>query len=162
MFILLHYIDMLEGSRVIRLFRRQDQYGFGFSIRNSRRGPHHVASIEKNSPASISGLKQGDLLLRINDTSIAERDYTNAIEIIKRECIENDEVELLVVEPQLCPPSLVGRSSSQSDLAVAATAISSAAGKTCFLVLYFLIIIIFIFLFLFLLRFLKSPTIFEI
>ncbi len=107
---------MIETSKTVRLFRRQDQYGFGFSIRNSPAGPHHVGSVEEGSPASFSALKVGDLLLRINGISLIDRSYSNAIEIIKRECIDHIEIELVVVEPQLCPPNILNRSSSQSDL----------------------------------------------
>ena len=105
----------IEGARVIRLFKRPDQYGFGFGIRKSPSGPHYIANIEERSPASGAGLRLGDLLLRLNVTNMVEKSYIHALDVINRECANKAEIELTVIEPKLCPAIILNRISLLND-----------------------------------------------
>ncbi|CAF0992341.1 unnamed protein product [Brachionus calyciflorus] len=77
----------ISGSRMIIMSRSPGSKGFGFSVGKSKIGPHYVIEIDKNSPASSSGLKLGDYVLRLNESE------------------KSDKFELEVIDPDEYQPS---------------------------------------------------------
>ncbi len=45
--------------------------------------PHQIANISPDSPAAVSGLQNGDLLLKINDVSVVDEKYPQVVVLVK-------------------------------------------------------------------------------
>jgi hypothetical protein len=101
----LHFADNLNRIRVCNLVSRPDFNGYGFALRKAEVGPHQIANVEPNSPALISGLKNDDYLIKINDCRVVGERYSKAITLIKSEA-EKGHLVLEVVEPEFCPKEL--------------------------------------------------------
>ncbi len=84
---------------------RPDFSGYGFALRKAEVGPHQIANVEPNSPALISGLKNDDYLIKINDSRVVGERYSKTITLIRSEA-EKGNLVLEVVEPEFCPKEL--------------------------------------------------------
>jgi hypothetical protein len=71
-------------------------------MRKNEAGPHQISSVEENSPAMLAGLKNDDLLLKVNDVNVVGERYSKTVTLIKNES-ERGRLKLEVIEPQLCP-----------------------------------------------------------
>ena len=105
MFLTTHLLDGLKDARVCELVRRPDFVGYGFSIHKNPKGPHQITNVEPNSPALASGLKNDDLLLKVNDYDVVGENYTKTILKIKNES-ERDRFKLTVIDPLKCPADI--------------------------------------------------------
>ena len=61
-------------SRAIYITRksRRDPYGFKFTT-SKLDGKHVVCNVQPDSPAHMAGLRDGDLILEVNDESVSDR-----------------------------------------------------------------------------------------
>jgi hypothetical protein len=91
--------------RTVNLVSRPDFNGFGFSIRPSPKGPHQISSVEENSPGHLGGLRQDDLILKVNDQNVVGQRFSKTAALIKNES-EKGRIKLEVVEPALCPDDI--------------------------------------------------------
>lgn len=81
---------------------RPDYIGYGFSLRKSEIGPHQIANVETNSPALLSGLRDNDYLLKVNDAYVVGERYSKTVTRIKNEG-DKGILKLEVIEPESCP-----------------------------------------------------------
>jgi C-terminal processing protease CtpA/Prc len=78
-------LDNLAGSRLVNLIPRPDFDGYGFDLLydNQNNGPAIVENVKPNSPAFNCGLRESDLLLKINNMNVANEQYTKIISMIR-------------------------------------------------------------------------------
>ncbi|CAH2219046.1 Na(+) H(+) exchange regulatory cofactor NHE-RF3, partial [Pelobates cultripes] len=78
------------------LVTKQDGKGFGFCLRIEKNEVGHlVRSIEKDSSADRSGLKDGDRVLTVDGIFVDEKEHTEVVDIIKK---SGNSVTLLVLD----------------------------------------------------------------
>ena len=92
--------ELLRNSNIrlcqLRLWPNFD--GLGFNIEGSSQPPHFIRMVESNSPAAAGGLKILDVILAVNEQSVAESSYEQVRNAIKAARDNNGPVDLLVVE----------------------------------------------------------------
>lgn len=52
-------------------------------MKKNKTAPHEIANIIPNSPAALSGIEEGDYLLKINDVSVLDKEYQQLVVLIK-------------------------------------------------------------------------------
>jgi S1-C subfamily serine protease len=58
--------------RIVTVAKPTDVSGFGFLLSRSKWDPYpYISRIDEDSPASASGLKEGDCVLEVNGTLVA-------------------------------------------------------------------------------------------
>ena len=102
-------------GRICEIALTPEHKSFGFSLKKSSKGPHKICSVENDSPAYNCGLKEGDLLLKINDVDMVGKSYTNTVIKMKEEG-KKGRFQLEVLDPNFCSASLKNRSISYNDL----------------------------------------------
>lgn len=60
--------------------------GFGFSIKPNEQGAQAIAFVEPNSPCEKAGIKENDLILKINDINVSNIGYSQLLLILQSEC----------------------------------------------------------------------------
>jgi hypothetical protein len=79
-----YFILFLDKNiRTCDLVLRPDFEGFGFVLKKNKIPPHEIANISPDSPAALSGLQNGDLLLKINDVSVVNEKYPQVVVLVK-------------------------------------------------------------------------------
>ena len=100
----LFFIFILEkkNTRICNLVVRRAFEGFGFVLKKSKNPPHEIANISPNSPAAISGLENGDLLLKINGVAVVNEKYPQVVLLVKNGMNGvNGLTRLEVIRPEL-------------------------------------------------------------
>ena len=69
-------------------------YGFNLHAEKGRHG-HHIGAVDAASPADAAGLKEGDRIVEVNGTNIANENHQQVVSRIKA---VQDEVTMLVVD----------------------------------------------------------------
>ena len=92
----------LAASRIINLTKKTDFLGLGFSISQSDEGPHKIVDIEPGSPAEEAGLKQNDLIIKINNQDVVGQRYHRMAAMLKTES-QIGHLKIEVIDPDLCP-----------------------------------------------------------
>ena len=71
-------------------------------MKKSKNPPHEIANISPNSPAAISGLENGDLLLKINGVAVVNEKYPQVVLLVKNGINGvNGLTRLEVIRPEL-------------------------------------------------------------
>ena len=65
-------------------------------MRANEKGPHQISNVEKDSPASYAGLRNDDLILKVNDINVVGERYNKTVALIKNES-EKGRLKLEVV-----------------------------------------------------------------
>ena len=70
---------------MVNLIPRPDFEGYGFDLLydSVNNGPAVIQSVIPNSPAFMSGLRESDLLLKINSVNVANEQYAKIISMIR-------------------------------------------------------------------------------
>jgi hypothetical protein len=89
----------MQKTRVCNLVVRSDYASFGFVLKNNKIPPHQITSIVPNSPADLSGLQDNDMLLKVNDSFVANETYSKIVVLIKN-AIDVGRIRLEVVRPE--------------------------------------------------------------
>ena len=71
-------LNIYHNLKTVELIR--GRYGYGFDLKGDR--PSIVGSIRKNSPADLNGLKEGDLVIAINNTKVTDLDHDQVVRLI--------------------------------------------------------------------------------
>lgn len=79
----------------LKLWEETDWYGFSLASKLRKTG-HFIVTIDKNSPASVCGLRRGDKIIEVNGTNITGFSHSQVAELIKAS--ENCEVQVLVTD----------------------------------------------------------------
>ncbi len=66
-------------------------------MRPSDKGPHQISNVEINSPAMLAGLKNDDLVLKVNDVNVVGERYSKTVTLIKNES-EKGRLKLEVID----------------------------------------------------------------
>lgn len=74
-------------------------------MRGNDKGPHQISNVEMNSPANMAGLKNDDLVLKVNDVNVVGERYNKTVTLIKNES-EKGRLKLEVIDPQSCPSEI--------------------------------------------------------
>jgi hypothetical protein len=74
-------------------------------MRPSDKGPHQISNVEINSPAMLAGLKNDDLVLKVNDVNVVGERYSKTVTLIKNES-EKGRLKLEVIDQQSCPSDI--------------------------------------------------------
>ena len=74
-------------------------------MRGNEKGPHQISNVEMNSPAMLSGLKNDDLVLKVNDVNVVGERYNKTVTLIKNES-EKGRLKLEVIDTQSCPSDI--------------------------------------------------------
>jgi C-terminal processing protease CtpA/Prc len=70
-------------------------------MRANEKGPHQISNVEKDSPASYAGLRNDDLILKVNDINVVGERYNKTVALIKNES-EKGRLKLEVIDTQSC------------------------------------------------------------
>ena len=70
-------------------------------MRANEKGPHQISNVEKDSPASYAGLRNDDLILKVNDINVDGERYNKTVALIKNES-EKGRLKLEVIDTQSC------------------------------------------------------------
>lgn len=84
--------------RLCRLKKWPNYSGLGFALDKAVDPPHHILSVDSNSPAAATGLRIRDVILAVNKEDTTKVTFEKLKEIIKGASTKQDAVELLVVE----------------------------------------------------------------
>lgn len=98
------------------LYAKPNQKGYGLSISKSSTGPHYVSEVVEFSSASDAGLRQGDLLLKVNGINLVGKSYRKTVEILKKEALSKESFQLEVVQSDLCPKGIKNKAISENNL----------------------------------------------
>ncbi|XP_055600739.1 Na(+)/H(+) exchange regulatory cofactor NHE-RF2-like [Uranotaenia lowii] len=102
-------------ARLCHIVKRDDFDGYGFNLHAEKGRPgQYIGKVDDGSPAESAGLRQGDRILEVNGTSIANETHKKVVELIK---MVPNETKLLVIDPK----------ADASDLKAAG--VKAAAGK---------------------------------
>ena len=71
-------LNIYHNLKTVELIR--GRYGYGFDLKGDR--PSIIGSIRKNSPADLNGLKEGDLVIAINNTKVTDLDHDQVVRLI--------------------------------------------------------------------------------
>nr|XP_033796981.1 Na(+)/H(+) exchange regulatory cofactor NHE-RF3 [Geotrypetes seraphini]XP_033796982.1 Na(+)/H(+) exchange regulatory cofactor NHE-RF3 [Geotrypetes seraphini] len=78
------------------ILTKEEGKSFGFFLRIEKdKAGHLIRSVEKNGPAFLSGLKDGDRLLRVDGLFVDEREHIEVVELIKA---SGNSVTLLILD----------------------------------------------------------------
>ncbi len=93
-------------TRICNIIQRPGYKGLGFSLGQNLHPPHEISVVSPNSPAEISGIEKGDLLIKLNDKPVDKESYENVISVIK-ECItEKTEIKLEIMRQNNSPTEI--------------------------------------------------------
>lgn len=70
-------------------------------MRGNDKGPHQISNVEKDSPAFYAGLRNDDLILKVNDLNVVGERYNKTVALIKNES-EKGRLKLEVIDVQSC------------------------------------------------------------
>lgn len=90
------------GARSITLIPRPDYEGYGFDLGydSKNNGPTEITNVVKNSPAFISGLRDNDLVLKLNDENVVNELYKNIVNLF-RDGLARGPLKLEVIDKDL-------------------------------------------------------------
>ena len=85
--------------------------GLGFKlIGDEQAGTFEIGSVLPNSPASQAGLKENDLILKINNQSLSGQGFTQIFNMFNQACVSTDEyartLQLELIEKSLYLPDV--------------------------------------------------------
>lgn len=92
--------DMFKPRRC-QVTKTSDYNGYGFRLSKSRAGVVKISDVESDSPASIAGLGNDDILLRINHMVVLDKTYDQIVEILKK-ASEGNVILLEVINSDIC------------------------------------------------------------
>ncbi|XP_019844728.2 Na(+)/H(+) exchange regulatory cofactor NHE-RF1 isoform X2 [Bactrocera dorsalis] len=86
----------ISSTKVCHIVKRSDFEGYGFNLHSERIKPgQYVGKVDVNSPAEVSGLKEGYRIIEVNGVNISQESHKHVVQRIK--AISN-EVRLLIVD----------------------------------------------------------------
>lgn len=92
-----------KSTRLCHIVKRDDFDGYGFNLHAEKGKPgQYIGKVDDNSPAETAGLKQGDRIIEVNGVNIGNETHKQVVQRIKAIA---DEVQLLVVDPNVVPVS---------------------------------------------------------
>lgn len=92
-----------KSTRLCHIVKREDFDGYGFNLHAEKGKPgQYIGKVDDNSPAETAGLKQGDRIIEVNGVNIGNETHKQVVQRIKAIA---DEVQLLVVDPNVVPVS---------------------------------------------------------
>lgn len=92
-----------KSTRLCHVVKRDDFDGYGFNLHAEKGKPgQYIGKVDDNSPAETAGLKQGDRIIEVNGVNIGNETHKQVVQRIKAIA---DEVQLLVVDPNVVPVS---------------------------------------------------------
>lgn len=85
-------------ARLCHVIKSDSFDGYGFNLHAEKGKPgQYIGKVDDGSPAELAGLRQGDRILAVNDSSIANENHKQVVQRIK--ALPN-ETKLLVVDPE--------------------------------------------------------------
>lgn len=83
--------------RTTQLNKNANQ-SFGFAIDKKDAGPPIISNIDKDSPAHLANLKEGDLIIRLNGIDLTDKSFAKILEIARKEVEKSNTIELQTIE----------------------------------------------------------------
>lgn len=71
-------LNIYDNLKTVELIRGRT--GYGFDLKGDR--PSIIGSVRKNSPADLVGLKEGDLVIAINNTKVTDLNHEKVVSLI--------------------------------------------------------------------------------
>jgi C-terminal processing protease CtpA/Prc len=66
------------------MVKRDDFNGYGFNLHAQKNRPgQFIGVVDAGSPAEVAGLKEGDRIIEVNGTNIANENHRQVVERIK-------------------------------------------------------------------------------
>ena len=84
--------------RLCRLKKWTNYTGMGFALGNTVEPPHHILSVDSNSPSAAAGLRIRDVILAVNKEDTTKVSFDKLKEIIRAATTKQETLELLVIE----------------------------------------------------------------
>lgn len=104
----------MVGSRQIKIYPIPSYAGYGCELTwDEENEVVEIGRVIPKSPASMSSIKQGDVILRINNESMTGRKFSEIFNIFSKETLEDPEDEfgeslvLEVIERSICFPDFI-------------------------------------------------------
>ena len=70
--------------RMSHMVKREDFNGYGFNLHAQKNRPgQFIGIVDAGSPAEVAGLKEGDRIIEVNGTNIANENHRQVVERIK-------------------------------------------------------------------------------
>lgn len=70
--------------RLCHIAKRDDFNGYGFNLHAQKAKPgQYIGIVDAGSPAEVAGLKEGDRIVEVNGTNIAQENHKQVVERIK-------------------------------------------------------------------------------
>ena len=70
--------------RLCHIAKRDDFNGYGFNLHAQKAKPgQYIGIVDAGSPAEVAGLKEGDRIVEVNGTNIAQENHKQVVEMIK-------------------------------------------------------------------------------
>ncbi|XP_069968863.1 Na(+)/H(+) exchange regulatory cofactor NHE-RF1 [Bactrocera oleae] len=86
----------LFSTKVCHIVKRSDFEGYGFNLHSERLKPgQYVGKVDMNSPAEVSGLREGYRIIEVNGVDISQESHKHVVQRIKA---ISHEVRLLIVD----------------------------------------------------------------
>ena len=84
------------APRLCHLKVWQDFQGYGFNLHAEKgKGGQYIGKVDDESPAAAAGLREGDKIVEVNGTNVANEDHQNVVKAIKS---DSTQTRLLVVD----------------------------------------------------------------
>ena len=70
--------------RLSHMVKRENFNGYGFNLHAQKNRPgQFIGIVDAGSPAEVAGLKEGDRIIEVNGTNIANENHRQVVERIK-------------------------------------------------------------------------------
>lgn len=90
--------DDAPRPRLCHLIKWPDFEGYGFNLHAEKtRNSHLIGTVDKNSPAELAGLREGDFIIEVNDVNVSNENHKQVVERIKT---IPSETKLLVLDAE--------------------------------------------------------------